>query len=220
MAIPTSAAARAGASLMPSPILATRSPAACISPTMRCLSSGSSSARTAMPSCLPIASAVRRLSPVSITVFTPARASMSSPCLGVLARFVPHRDGAGHRAAGHQHRAGLSGLVQRGDLRGLIGRQRHAGAGGLRGTQEQLVAIDRRDHALAADRACVRGGRHGQVARRGLVHDRLGQRMAGPRLHRGGQAQHVRFRAWRNPARRSPRACPGSACRSCRTLPR
>ena len=50
MAMPTSAAASAGASLMPSPTLATILPARLSSSTMRCLSSGSSSARASMPS--------------------------------------------------------------------------------------------------------------------------------------------------------------------------
>ena len=52
-----------------------RAPRACSSPTMRCLSSGSSSARTSMPSCRPIAAAVRWLSPVSMTVLDAGIAS-------------------------------------------------------------------------------------------------------------------------------------------------
>ncbi|MNL22107.1 hypothetical protein D3C87_1434340 [compost metagenome] len=79
MAMPTSAAASAGASLMPSPILATVKPDLFNSPTMRCLSSGRSSARTSMPNCRPIASAVRRLSPVRMTTWMPASVSALTP---------------------------------------------------------------------------------------------------------------------------------------------
>ena len=46
---------------------------------MRCLSSGNNSASTSIPICLPIASAVRRLSPVSMTVRMPASVSSLSP---------------------------------------------------------------------------------------------------------------------------------------------
>src|SRR3990170_1402277 len=61
MAIPTSACARAGASLMPSPIIATRRPRSWSALTSRALSSGKTSASTrSSPTCRPMASAVRR----------------------------------------------------------------------------------------------------------------------------------------------------------------
>jgi len=73
IAMPTSAAASAGASLMPSPTIATTSPAARNSCTMVALSPGSTSARkSAMPSSRATASALPRLSPLSMTVFTPS----------------------------------------------------------------------------------------------------------------------------------------------------
>jgi hypothetical protein len=68
-----------GASLMPSPFLATISPLALISMTMRCLSSGRSSARASMPRALAIAAAVRLLSAVSIIADTPRRFRASIP---------------------------------------------------------------------------------------------------------------------------------------------
>ncbi len=79
IAIPTSAAASAGASLMPSPTWATICPSARSASTMRCLSAGRSSAQTAMPSAPPMAAAVQALSPVSITVAMPASRSARRP---------------------------------------------------------------------------------------------------------------------------------------------
>ena len=65
IAIPTSARASAGASLMPSPTIATLRPAACFSRTMRSLSCGRTSAMTSRtPSSDAIAAAVFLLSPV------------------------------------------------------------------------------------------------------------------------------------------------------------
>ncbi len=65
MAMPMSAWASAGASLMPSPTIATTLPAACSRLTSWALRSGSTSARTfVMPACRAMASAVSRLSPV------------------------------------------------------------------------------------------------------------------------------------------------------------
>ena len=72
IAIPTSAAASAGASLIPSPIIATLCPCAFNSLTFFSLSCGSTSATTsAIPSFCRTASAVRRLSPVSMMTLTP-----------------------------------------------------------------------------------------------------------------------------------------------------
>ncbi len=60
MAMPTSACASAGASLMPSPAIATLRPSACSRLTWSALSSGSTSASaSSMPSCRATASAVR-----------------------------------------------------------------------------------------------------------------------------------------------------------------
>ena len=71
--MPTSAAASAGASLMPSPTIATTWPPARNCATAAALSPGSTSARTSvMPSSRATTSALPRLSPVSITVLTPS----------------------------------------------------------------------------------------------------------------------------------------------------
>ena len=79
MAMPTSAAASAGASLMPSPAMATIWPARRNASTTALFPSGKTSASTsAMPSFLAIASAVPRLSPVSMTMAMPCAFSASS----------------------------------------------------------------------------------------------------------------------------------------------
>ncbi len=81
IAIPTSACASAGASLMPSPAIATTLPAACSSATIRFLSSGETSACTSsMPIRRATACAVIELSPVSMTILSPALCSASIAC--------------------------------------------------------------------------------------------------------------------------------------------
>jgi len=82
MAIPTSARASAGASLMPSPTMATL-PVSASSRTCASLPSGRTPATTAsVPTCCWMAEAVRSLSPVSMTVRTPiARSSEIAPAL-------------------------------------------------------------------------------------------------------------------------------------------
>ncbi len=72
MAIPTSACASAGASLIPSPTKATTSPRCWRARTSSTFSCGSTPARTfSIPTCRAIAAAVRSLSPVSIITASP-----------------------------------------------------------------------------------------------------------------------------------------------------
>ena len=79
MAMPTSARASAGASLMPSPTIATLWPCACSLRTSRSLSWGSTSATaSSMPVCARMASAAARWSPVSITTRMPMRLSAAT----------------------------------------------------------------------------------------------------------------------------------------------
>ena len=76
IATPTSAWASAGASLVPSPHIATSLPLACSSRISRSLSSGVASARkSSTPASAAIAAAVSGLSPVIITVRMPIRRS-------------------------------------------------------------------------------------------------------------------------------------------------
>src|SRR5215208_174540 len=82
MATPTSALARAGASLMPSPTIATTLPSTCSLRISFSLSSGTTSASTrSMPSSPATDSAVRPLSPVSMTTSSPIRRSRSTASL-------------------------------------------------------------------------------------------------------------------------------------------
>ena len=96
MAMPTSAAASAGASLMPSPAMATTFPSARRRFTASALSAGSSSARTSsMPSSAPTFSAAALLSPVSMTTRTPdarraASASGVDALIGSSIEIVPN----------------------------------------------------------------------------------------------------------------------------------
>ena len=87
MAMPTSAAASAGASLMPSPAIATLRPLAISALTCAALSSGSTSAMaSSIPSLRATASAVLRESPVSITTRMPVRfsAAMASAVVSLI----------------------------------------------------------------------------------------------------------------------------------------
>ena len=73
MAMPTSALASAGASLMPSPAIATTAPLRCRSSIKSSFSSGRRPARTSsMPSCAATALAVVALSPVAMTILSPS----------------------------------------------------------------------------------------------------------------------------------------------------
>ena len=93
MATPTSACASAGASLVPSPVMATSRPPSCSRRISASLSSGVASARTSStPASAAIARAVRSLSPVIITVRMPMRRSSSNrsrmPCLTTSLRWM------------------------------------------------------------------------------------------------------------------------------------
>lgn len=78
MASATSACARAGASLAPSPVMATKCPAFWKARMAASFDSGVDSAmKSSTPASEAIAAAVRRLSPVIITVCTPMRRSFA-----------------------------------------------------------------------------------------------------------------------------------------------
>ena len=82
MATPTSAWASAGASLVPSPVMATRCPRPCSSRMRDILSSGVAWARKSLtPASAAMAAAVRRLSPVIITVRMPIWRSSVKRCV-------------------------------------------------------------------------------------------------------------------------------------------
>ena len=81
IAMPTSACASAGASLTPSPTMATTAPATCSRRTSATFPSGSTPATTrSTPAAAPMALAVRSLSPVSITTESPKPCRRSIAC--------------------------------------------------------------------------------------------------------------------------------------------
>ena len=82
IATPTSAWASAGASFVPSPVMATRRPLACSSLISCIFASGVASARkSSTPDLSAMTAAVTGLSPVIITVRIPIRRSSSNRCL-------------------------------------------------------------------------------------------------------------------------------------------
>ena len=95
MATPTSAWASAGASLVPSPVMATSLPLACSVLMRRILASGVASARkSSTPASRAMAAAVRGLSPVIITVRMPiarkrAKRSLMPPLTTSLRWMMP-----------------------------------------------------------------------------------------------------------------------------------
>lgn len=96
MATPTSAWARAGASFVPSPVIATSLPPACSRSISAILSSGVASARkSSTPASSAIARAVSGLSPVIMTVLMPMRRSSANrsrmPCLTTSLRWTTPR---------------------------------------------------------------------------------------------------------------------------------
>src|SRR4029453_11235962 len=109
--------ASAGASLTPSPAIATTWPCACSSSTSACLASGSTSARNfAMPRRFAIACAVALLSPVAITTVTPdSRSAVSGVRRAGLDR-IRHREQAQKRSATRDEHYGLAASTHFGRL--------------------------------------------------------------------------------------------------------
>ena len=100
IATPTSACASAGASLVPSPVIATSLPPSCSRLISAILSSGLASARkSSTPASSAIALAVSGLSPVIITVRMPIAAQLVEALAHALLDDVLEVDDAEHRAA-------------------------------------------------------------------------------------------------------------------------
>ena len=106
IATPTSACASAGASLVPSPVIATSLPLACSALMRRILASGVASARkSSTPASLAMAAAVRGLSPVIITVRMPmarkrAKRSVMPPLTTSLRWMMPSTRAPSDTASG------------------------------------------------------------------------------------------------------------------------
>ncbi len=108
IAMPTSAVASAGASLMPSPAMATMRPSRRNRSTTALFRSGSTSASiSVIPSRCATAAAVAELSPVSMTMRSPSARSRSSAFWrGRLDRIGNHHDAGGLSFDGEKNRAG------------------------------------------------------------------------------------------------------------------
>ena len=194
IAMPTSACASAGASLMPSPTIATTAPSACSFCTSSALPPGSTSASTrSMPSCRPIASPVRRLSPVIITTLLPMRRSASTASRACSLTRVGDGDEPGD-AARRRRRAPAVLPVR------LERREPRLGVAEVEAAappcSARLPTTTSRPSTIArtplpvTDLKCAAAGtaRPRAAAPR---HHRLGERVLGELLDRGGQAQQL-----------------------------
>ncbi len=220
MAMPTWACASAGASLMPSPAMATTRPAACRRFTCSAFSAGSTSATiSVIPSARPTASAVARVSPVSMTIRTPsarrrASASAADALTGSAMPISPSTWPARATwttvcpsAASACARADQAAAARTADV---VHQPRVAG--------RDRLAVDGAGHAPPGDRAHVArrpesSGRAPARARRSRRPADARWRARAPRTAAGARPRRRRRRR-----RSRPRAaCPRSACRSCRS---
>ena len=220
MAMPTSAAASAGASLTPSPTMATRRP----SPRSRCttslLRSGSTPASiSSMPSCDATARAVVRLSPVSITMRRPSSRSACKRGLRRRLDRIGDRDDAGGAAVDRDIDRG-GAILPRG-LRGGV--EIAASRRSVRPSASHCRAR-RPCHRRSRSRPCRKATAKSltsprlELARLGGIQDRLRQRMLAAALDAGGKPQHFAFlEAFGRRRCRRLSACLRSACRSCRS---
>ena len=218
MAMPTSAAASAGASLTPSPAMATFAPLACSSSISAFLASGSMSARTSsMPSLSATALAVRSLSPVAMMILSPL--SCSARIASALVALI-----------GSATATSPASLPSTATNIAVLPSERSASACGFQrlDADAELVhhgAVAERDgpaarsagDTLAGDRVEIRrlDGRRPALVR--ALDDRLGERMLRALFQAGGQPEQFGLvDTPRRPRHRSASACPRSACRSCR----
>ena len=144
MAMPTSAWASAGASLMPSPTMPDRAALGLEARRLRrpCRSGRTSASTRSTPTERAMASAVRRLSPVSMTTSRPRRRSAATAGGGVVFERVGHRDDTGGAPVdGDEHR----GLAVAGERRRGVGRAAPASmpaSSSSRGCRQDLVPVD------------------------------------------------------------------------------
>ncbi len=115
------------------------------------------------------------------------------PGLRIRPWLVPHGDGTGKHIADNQHRHSFALVIQPGDQRQLIVRQRHPIGCRLRRSEENLDTLNGRGHTFATESFCIFGRRNLNLFLRGLAENGHGQRMAGPGFERCGQAQHIGF---------------------------
>ena len=160
IASPTSDCASAGASFVPSPVIATRWPSACSLRMKPILSSGLASAmKSSTPASLAIVAAVRGLSPVIITVRMPIRRNSAKrstrPSLTVSLSSMSAEHAGRRRRMRERRRAEVGDPV----------------GGGARPPRaaDRRALLDGVDRALEDDRARRRSGRRSCGSRRGTA---------------------------------------------------
>ena len=127
IATPTSACASAGASFVPSPVMATSWPPACSLRISASLASGVASARkSSTPDSAAIAAAVSGLSPVIMTVRIPAARSWAKRSLDAVLDDVLELDHPEHPRALGDHERRRAAARDPVDVLGQIGRERAA----------------------------------------------------------------------------------------------
>ena len=180
--------------------------------------SGRTSARTwSMPAWRAIASAVARLSPVSIQTSRPSAFELLRPRSRLRPQRVGDGDQTGRLVADRDvHRRGAGARQCVGPLAQAI--QFDAVVREQRAIAEQdLAAIDARLDALAGERLEVLRLRQLQPEFARAVDDGFAERVLGADLRRRGEPQQIAAPIARSsPRPGSRRACRGSACRSCR----
>ena len=201
MAMPTSAAASAGASLTPSPAMATTRPC----PRRRCTTapfcSGRTSASTSvMPSLAATACAVVRLSPVSMTMRMPSARRLASAAgvvalIGSATAMIPAgRPSTATNIAVAPSRRSASARASR----SALGTPRSSNRPAL--PTATAPAADRAGDALAGDRRETGRVLQFDAAFLGRGDDRGGERVFARALEAGAERQHRRFVEARRPA--------------------
>ena len=178
IAIPRSAWARAAASLMPSPAIATTWPCSCSSATLAALSAGSTSARTrVIPTCAATAWAVAALSPVIIHTSRPSASSwaMASADSGLTVSATVMTPAAWPSTATYIGVAPLCGRRLRDG--GQLGDVHGSAAHHLQVADQQSVAGDARLESVAGYRVEGLQRRQGQSGRARVVDDGLSHRV-------------------------------------------
>src|SRR6266542_2965830 len=217
MAIPRSAAARAGASFTPSPTMATLVPGFCSPAILLAFSPGSTSAITVRtPSCPAIRRAVASLSPVSMTTSTPASASVETAAARGGPGGVGDADQRGRAPVdGHAH----DGPPGRGHLLAAARERPQIDAfpGHQAGVPDgHLLAVYPGQGTVARDVLEFLGAGHGNTEVFAAGHDGLGQRVLRFPLYRGGAGPGPAgcgWRRWRHPGPASRTSDPAGRTR-------
>lgn len=147
------------------------------------------------PSRPAIASAVARLSPVSITTRKTLIGERPQARRGIRTRLVAHGKRSGCPPADDEHGDGLPLTLQGFDPSQVFRGQRRALPGRLGRAEEKLDAVCGGGNTLAADGPGAFDGKERQAIGFGTRQDGMGQRMAGSLFERSGVAEDLRLRS-------------------------